>query len=303
MDEFVEAVRSTIESNYGVGYNVSINPSTKNNGVQLTGIVIQNEKINIAPNIYLEDLYEEYQNGLSLEDACKKVMDFYEKTKAVQDFDVTTITDFDQVKDKICFKLINAEKNINLLRMIPFIPYQDLVIVFYVLVSRDCEGTASMLIKDNFLDVWGTNSQELYHIAMENTQRIFSGRVVSMQSIIEETMEELLKSPENLQDMPENTEGLIPMYVATNCDRYNGASVLLYSDLLRDFAEHVDSDFYILPSSIHELIFLPYDEEMNIVKIKATVQDVNSRAVEEKEFLSNNVYLYSREKDCVKIIK
>ena len=47
------------------------------------------------------------------------------------------------------------------------------------------------------------------------------------------------------------------IYVLTNSIRLNGAHYITDEDYLVDFANSVNSDLYILPSSIHELLIIP----------------------------------------------
>lgn len=60
-------------------------------------------------------------------------------------------------------------------------------------------------------------------------------------------------------------DDICPMYVATNSKKLNGACVMLYDGLLRDFARKVGRSFYIIPSSIHEVILIPDTLDMDIL--------------------------------------
>ena len=303
MEAFAGTVKSAMEAVYGSGYSIGIQAVTKNNGTHLTGLTIREEGADIAPTIYLENLFEGYQGGLTMETVCREVMRVYGQNKEVQGFDSSMVTDFSQAKDRICFKLVNAEKNRGLLADTPYIPYHDLAIVFYVLVSKGADGINIVLVRDSLMDVWGADVQTLYPIAMENTQRIFRGSVRSMWSMMAELVENMQDTGE-FYDMPAITEDAFPfpMYIATNYDKLNGASVLLYPNLLRDFAERFDCDFYILPSSIHELIFLPDMLGMDIGDMKTMVRDINGLEVAEDEILSDSVYFYSRAYDRVEMM-
>ena len=88
-------------------------------------------------------------------------------------------------------------------------------------------------------------------------------------------------------------------YVATNKMRINGAGIIMYKDLLKKFSDKINSSFYIIPSSIHELLFIKdvngkIDEDIN--GYKAMVYEVNhdSNVMSKGDFLSNSVYYYNR---------
>lgn len=301
MEAFAGAVKGVMEAVYGSRYSISIQTVEKNNGACLTGLVIGEEGINVGLAVYLESLFAQYQDGLAIEAVCREVMRVYGENRVAQDFDSSVVADFNQAKNRICFKLVNAEKNSRLLADVPYIPYHDLAVVFYILVSKDAGGAGTVLVRNGFMDKWGADAQTLYPIAVENTQRIFRGRVQSMESIIAGLVEEMQDVGE-FYDIPVISGDAFPMYIATNYDKFNGASVLLYPNLLRDFAERIGCDFFILPSSVHELIFLPDTEKMDVEYMKMMVREVNGSEVADDEILSDSVYFYSRAYDRVEMM-
>ena len=77
---------------------------------------------------------------------------------------------------------------------------------------------------------------------------------------------------------------------------------MLYPDIIKDFSTAVDSDIYILPSSIHELILLPARGDENCEELKSMVRDINETQVEREEVLSDSVYYYDRREECIKML-
>ena len=98
-------------------------------------------------------------------------------------------------------------------------------------------------------------------------------------------------------------DGDAPMYVATNVQKVWGAGVILYDNLLKTFAEHIGGDFYILPSSTHEVLFVPAYVGFDAKSLKQMVKEVNATEVSEQEFLSNNIYYYSMDDDRMEIVQ
>ena len=72
-----------------------------------------------------------------------------------------------------------------------------------------------------------------------------------------------------LEERPET--GTMPLYVLTNEIRLNGASVLFYTDCLKRFASDIGRDFFVLPSSIHEVLLLPVMDEMSAWDLRQIV--------------------------------
>lgn len=84
----------------------------------------------------------------------------------------------------------------------------------------------------------------------------------------------------------------IPMYIATVSDCQFGAKVLMYPGFFEYAAAIVGGSYYILPSSIHELIFLADDGTSIVEDLQNTVREINQTEVSESDFLSDEVYHY-----------
>jgi len=94
------------------------------------------------------------------------------------------------------------------------------------------------------------------------------------------------------------------MYVLSNADKLNGAAAILDSKTMEDISEKLGGDFIVLPSSIHEVIVLPVNEDMDRQTLEAMVQDVNAGQVAPEERLSDHVYMYdSQAKELVRADK
>ena len=307
IETFAKTVKSEMEIIYGSEYNVDIHKVGKNNGLHLTGITIRNKDSNIAPNIYLDGYYADYNDGRTMEDICKEIVQIYEKNKMQKDFSTEHIVDFENIKDEICFKLVNREKNEELLADAPYVEYQDLAVIFYVLVSKDKSGTASITVRNALMDTWGVDVDTLYHLAKKNTQRLFRGRVSSMMEMMAEIIDESADRldegmVEAFFDMDVYEDSAFPMYVATNVSKLNGACILLYDGVLEKFAEKIGGDFYILPSSVHEVLFVLANGDIDARYLIQMVKEVNATEVSPDEVLSDNVYMYHADEDFVEMI-
>ena len=293
IEVFTEIIKSEMEKIYSSKCKVDVLNVVKNNGLHLTGITICNRESNMAPTIYLDGYFADYKDGRTMENICKEIVQVYEKNKVQKDFSLEQVTDFKNVKDRICFKLVNREKNAELLADTPYVEYQDLAVVFYILVSKDKNGITSIAVRNSLMDMWGMDADILYHLAKKNTQRLFRGRVSSMMEVMAEIIGD---SADAFED------SAFPMYVATNVFKMNGACILLYDGVLKKFAEKISGDFYILPSSVHEVIFVPANGDMDTRYLIQMVKEVNATEVAPDEVLSDNVYIYHADKDFVEII-
>lgn len=304
MKLFAGAVKKALETVYGAECSVELRDVTKNNNCCLTGLCIRKDDDNMAPVIYLDAFYEEYlQRGISIEEVCEEVIHTYKISKTNHKFNTSGVMDFYQVKDKICFKLVNTQRNQELLADVPHIKFLDLAIIYFILISKDSAGMDTIMVRNNIINMWDVDADELYIIALRNTQRLFRGTVSPISSVISEMINSDANdySIEDIFDMEVGGADAIPMYVATNVDKINGAAVIFYDNLLKEFADRIHSDFFILPSSIHEVLLVPVSFGADERGLAAMVRDVNATQVAADEVLSDNVYRYNRVTDRVEM--
>lgn len=90
-------------------------------------------------------------------------------------------------------------------------------------------------------------------------------------------------------------------YIMSNRDRNFGAAAMLRTDLLQEFAEEKDSSFFILPSSIHEILLILDNGRYTVDALQDMVISVNETEVENIDRLSNNVYYFKKGSNSVQI--
>ena len=271
-------------------YNIEtarIETVTKNNGVDCTGIVILLEGENVAPNIYLDYYYMVYRQGRSLDDVLRMIGEEYIRAKDTMDRSDFNI-DMDNIYENAVIKLVNYQLNKEKLVNCPYIKYLDLAITFRFLVKLDDNGVASALISNKDLIRFDITKEELYDIAMENTRRLFPEQIRCMDEFIPNLEQVCLEEDRN------------KLFVLTNEAGVNGATSMLYENVLRDFAKKMNKSLFILPSSIHEVIMICCDD-MEKERLKSLVKEVNKFVVSEVEYLSDNVYFYDLDSDKITI--
>ncbi|NLZ82920.1 MAG: hypothetical protein GX915_04565 [Clostridiales bacterium] len=303
---FVNMVCTMLKDRLGEGYDLKIHKVTKNNSLELDSLVVLKKGVTYAPNIYLLSYYESYLQGTPVTDIVDRLYYLYiSNTKPVLDRDFNYT--FDQMKKNITYRLINYERNEKLLSQIPHIKYLDLAITFHCLVKEDDEGIGTIRISNEHIKSWNVSLEQLEEYANTNTSLLFPAVIKSMEDtimgIVQDTAfvdganisdEEfdLLMKPSYYSDNP-------PMYVLTNKQSINGASSMLYDGLIGEFANKIQSDLYILPSSIHELILIPTQNNKNRNSLVEMVVEVNLTQVAPEEVLSDNVYYYSRKRNAI----
>lgn len=288
-EEFKDAVASQIKDYLPAEYansDVTIHSVLKNNSTRLDGLTIKKPESNICPNIYLNPYYADYKGGRKIEDILSDIARIRQMSEAPIDLDVSAITDFCRIKDKISAKLVNTERNKEYLKDKPHTDIADLSAVYYIDLGSDSYGKMTTVITDTLLSHYGITIEELHEIAIQNMGT--KARFCSMFEVWSELMG--ASAPNEIQKVDNM------MLVLTNDSKINGAAMLLCPATMNKIAEQVGSSYYILPSSVHETLVVPFSDGLNVEDLKNMVHEVNSTQLSADEILSDSVYIYDYDK-------
>lgn len=270
---------------------VDVREVTKNNGVKFTGLTIHNDDSKVYPTIYLEQFYKEYaDNGIDLNTIMQKIVKVRVEHDVTKKLDVEKFRDYDYVRDRITCKLVNREHNSEFLETRPYTPIEDLAVVYLVDIEDFGAGRASTAITYRMMEEYGISAEELHSIAMDNLARSDIS-FMSMCDVLKKLNPAMF---EVSGDEIERNMASEPMYVLTVNDCPFGAVAVLDDAAMKDIAERIGGDFYVIPSSVNEVIIVPKDtdKEMKSSMINAMIQEVNETEVEKQDRLSDHVYIY-----------
>lgn len=278
-----------------LGCEVQYKEAEKLNGAKHYGLMILEPDSNVTPTLYLEPFYDMYLYTENWKDTVDRIIETYQADCFPTQLDMGWFKDFEKVQGLIFHKLVNFEANSALLADIPYTRYLDLAIIYCVRYENDEIGDGSILIHNSHLEMWGRTTQELALLAEENTPQIYPLAVSTMENILQKCMG-------CTEELPSGLETPIPLYVMTNEERVNGAITILYRDALKNFADSIQSDAVILPSSVHEVILLPLQKDTEFQEFRNMVCEVNRSKLDREDFLSDNVYLYRRNTGSIEIV-
>lgn len=288
--EFAEEVRERLTGKIEGISEIEIKQVLKNNSVTLWALLFKDEKSNITPTIYLEPFYARYEEDTEMDDIVRMISNSYRESRINQQVDFAFFKDWETIKSRVAYRLINHGRNEELLKQIPHKEVLDLAKVYYVVV-QECGG--SILIYNTHLEMWGVDAEELDALAEENTPSLCPVCVKSMWDVVEEMMGELRTEKENVAT---------DMLIMSNPSKVHGAAAILYPGSMEQMADRLQSNFYILPSSIHETIILPAKESDDPGQLIEMVREVNATMVNEEEILGDNVYFYDKELKELKLV-
>ena len=291
-EEFQAYIKEHILENWKEDAELETAVIRKNNGIELCGLYIKRREEQISPTIYLDEYYDYYLKGEQLDEVILRIREEYEwKNSRISNYHFN-LEKFEYVRDRIVYRLVNYEKNREILEECPHLRLYDLALTFRWVAHSDDIGISTALVTNQELKAWEISINELLLAARENTPRLFPAQMIDMEEMIKKAGICLSED-----------ESSIPMYIMTNQQEVNGASVLLYDNVLETFANNKRTDFYILPSSIHEVILVPANRIDNPSELFDMVVDANKTVVALGDILSDSVYYYNRKKNQIIPVK
>lgn len=269
--------------------SLSLTKKLKSNGQIRYGIVFNNPATNTSPTIYLEEYYGLYQLTGNFTEIVDALVHLYRSLPAIQ-VDEKELYNFFAAKDRIIMKLVNTEKNRAFLETVPHIPFQDLSIVYFYFMGKAGNRFMDMPVNDDLIRRWGIDTPTLHQQAMANYNRLLPIKFGSLNQLL---LEHGLLDKEDYAALSDDGWS-DALYCLTNEFSTGGAVLMTCKNLMDKIADFLGEDFYILPSSTHEVLLLPESRAPSKEDLDQIVQEVNREALEPEDYLSDHAYYYSR---------
>ena len=285
---FISNIRTELEAE-GLKVNLEERTVNKlNDSYESLSITPEGEKIGI--NIKLDNYEKIYNSGKSMDEVVDDAVNVI--INALQNqpsFDVESFTDYSQMKNTLIMEVVSTETNKEMLETVPHDEIEDMSVVYRFLVNKDeKEGSATILITNEHLKALGVTPEQLHADALENAPLIKPAEIRGMTEVLLDMMGADSVSDLGLEELEEEK-----MYVAGVHDNIHGASVIAYQNFMDQASERIGGgDFFILPSSIHEVLIVPDNGEMDFEELENMVREVNATQVSPQDKLTDNVYHY-----------
>ena len=268
------------------GVGVKINRVEKLQGESYTAITLTPEGTNVGMNLNANQLYGRLQHGESYDRILKSAVDQAKEQLAhIPSFNIAELSSYETARELLFVDVVSTKANAEMLSKVPHTEMEDISMVYRMQVEQLSDGAATVLINDGLMERMGITGEQLHADAMANSEQL---RPVSMRTMAE-VMSEMMGLPE--EAFPMNT-GVPQMYVVTTQDSFHGAAAAFYPDFMDKAAREIGGDFFILPSSVHEVLLLPDDGSQNIEELKAMVTGINATEVAPADRLTDSVYHY-----------
>lgn len=268
-EKFVNEVASRMEE-LTTGYMFSVQVCTKLN-VETLGIEIKKEGCNVSPRLYLDDSYEAYSAGnLDINDYIAGLIiqlpSFFDKAPCIEN--CNNILDYNWVKTHLYIGLSSIKKNRALLDELPHIIIEDLMLTAHIFFGEDDGGNhMTITVKKNMLYNWHIDEKTLFEDAMKSSPVV---NPVNMFSLLGTPM------------------------TCVACDKtvVGSAAGIFYPGIFEQVAEEIDGNYYIIPSSVFEVLIIPDDGKISPKELSEMVVSANEQALKDSEVLSDHAYYY-----------
>ena len=286
--EFVDAVKESIKDYLPEKFQdaqVRVEPFQKLNTAYL-GLQVRREDQTVVPNINLSAMFEEYQReGRSMGAMLTAIAG---QVQLAPEMQTGWLKDYDQVKEHLFIRVSDAKENEAFLAMSPHKEVDGLAISYHIAFEGLHGVEASTPVSYKMMEMYGVTAEQLHADALESSQRLYPVKFRRMNEIMAEMMG---MEPDMAADMMPPMEGP-QLMVLTNMQGMHGAGAMFYPDQLETIAQQMGTDFFVLPSSVHEVLILPDDGTTEPDSLQFMVREINQSTVAPEDRLSDFVYHY-----------
>ena len=189
---------------------------------------------------------------------------------------------YDDIKSGLFIRINGINLKPERLEQVPYTKVQDLYMTYHVFLGYESGNFISACITNEMLAAYGITKRQLHSDALANSKNIFLANIISLEKLLPIPKEMMMTNVSNI-------------FVVTNTQTVNGASVLFYNDMMETIANIVGGSFYAIPSSIHEFLVFAKNNTMTPEELEAIIQEVNSTCVDPDEQLSDHLYEYDHD--------
>ncbi len=231
----------------------------------------------------LNEAYAEYQEGYSLKEMMVRLRDLI----LIQPPSVSMddIRSYDSIKDRLYIRISSYERNFNIAQIAPHQVIEDLLLTYHIRLDSEDEMFANMLVTNELMNMYGIDDIQLHEDAMTSAMKNMPPVVMYLADMIRD-----------LVDQPQDKEDKSHLLVMTNSEKTHGASVIMYPGVLQQAADMLGGSYYILPSSIHEVMAAKKLSEEDARQYTQMVYAINRAQVDPIDRLCDHIYYYDAEK-------
>lgn len=249
------------------------------------GIVITPANSKLGACYNLENEYRQFSAGEDHRLILHQVLDILENAlENVPFHNEDVLSDYDSVRKRLMLQAIPIVGNETMLGSVPHVTKEDIALIYRIVIRDTKDTLASSIITNRLLESYQITPEQLHQDAMEYAPKNYPVSIRSMREILAEEFGEDIPLREG--DM------FVAAYSGVETEAHNGAGCLFYPDFFRQAAEKIGGDYFILPSSTHEIILIPDNSVFSAQYLDSLVRTVNYTEVKPEDRLTNTAYHY-----------
>ena len=297
MNDFTKAVETDLterlEDRYP-GIKVEHAFVEKAQGESYNGMRLHLPEQSVAPVLNIEKFYDQVTTTVPYSEVIEDMTYFAMKAlDESQQISVEPFSNYDEMKEKLTMQAIPIKGNEEMLIKTPHQQMADIAIIYRFIVGETERGTMSTVVTNDMITTYGITADELHADAAQAMKYEHPYEIRPLFDVLG------AMSP----DFAENEQPDNMLYVATYPSAMYGAGSIGHPDFMEDAAVVMRGSFFILPSSIHEVLLLPDDGTVKYQELLAMVTNINEAMVSPEERLTDNVYHYDPEEKVFETAK
>ncbi len=292
-EQFLEQMKQELETRFAAesssdyaDVKIGIRDVEKVQGESYRGISFKKGDSIVEANLNMNSAFQAYEAGRPFQDIVSEVKEhIMESMDRVPAFDIRALNNYETMKSKLMMEIIPQKGNEERLSGIPHQKIEDMALIYRLDMGDSTGGKMTSIITNQQLEAFSITAEQLHKDALEIAPVTHPASLRSMQEVMAEMMG--MEPEEAMAEEP-------MMLVATVEGSFMGASVIQYPGFMEQAAERIGGDFFVLPSSIHEVLFIPDDGKADFHDLQDMVRTINETQVAPAERLSDNVYRYDK---------
>lgn len=265
----------------------------KDGGDLLNIIFAEHDDAYEVCSVHVEELYVAYQNGIRLNTIVDYICSDVLHAKSIYVYDKTKeLIDYDTAKSRLFVRLINYDRNADILRDVVHKTLGDIVFTVYAIVDENEFGIVSTKVLKSMVKKWDKNEDDIFNEAIKNTYYLTPPRIYKWEGVLcdESYAGESFMNDEDICDLDKSFSGNI----LSTTRKTNGAVAVFLPGVAERIAELLDSDFYMVFTSIHEVMIHSTGSGVDPKDLKLVLQDTLREVTPSSDYLTEKIYKYNR---------
>ena len=255
------------------------------------GFCFQKDGSKASPTLYLDQAYDLFRHGASLERLMGDVTRAYLENIGRGNDPAEPDLSFDNIRDKLSLRLVETKRNREYLLDKPHLDVGNgLALICDLQLSRNMSECWRTVVNNGIAEANGYDKNELFQEAIRSAVKIDPPEMKDLQDVVfgDKDGRNLLSGTD--APLKDNAGSIEPIYLISSRSRQFGAAAFFYPGVKEQAADILGEGYTVLPSSLHEVLLVPDSSQIPVRDLQNMVKETNRSQVEPKDILSDNIY-------------